>query len=118
MWESHAAVILFQILSAINYCHQRKIIHRDLKPENIILDNTSKNDYPYIKINDFDTKFIDEEYENQLIGSPYYMVPVVFEKNILINAIFGQLELFYILLFLKESLLKIFLIVQKKMKLI
>jgi calcium-dependent protein kinase len=119
MSESRAAVILFQILSAINYCHQRKIIHRDLKPENIMLDNTSKNGYPYIKIIDFGTaKFIGDEYENQLIGSPYYMVPVVFEKNILINAIFGQLELFYILLFLKESLLKIFLIVQKKMKLI
>ena len=82
MSESRAAVILFQILSAINYCHQRKIIHRDLKPENIMLDNTSKNGYPYIKIIDFGTaKFIGDEYENQLIGSPYYMAPEVFEKK-------------------------------------
>ena len=82
MSESRAAVILFQILSAINYCHQRKIIHRDLKPENIMIDNTSKNGYPYIKIIDFGTaKFIGEQYENQLIGSPYYMAPEVFEKK-------------------------------------
>ncbi len=82
MSESRAAVILFQILSAINYCHQRKIIHRDLKPENIMLDNTSKNGYPYIKIIDFGTaKFIGEDYEKQFIGSPFYMAPEVFEKK-------------------------------------
>ena len=82
MSESRAAVIIFQVLSAINYCHQRNIIHRDLKPENIMIDNTSKNGYPYIKIIDFGTaKFIGKDYENKVIGSPYYIAPEVIDKK-------------------------------------
>ena len=80
--ESVASVIIFQILSAINYCHQRNIIHRDLKPENIMLDNNTKSGYPYIKIIDFGTsKFREKEYEDELIGSPYYMAPEVIDKK-------------------------------------
>ena len=80
--ESQASVIIFQILSAINYCHQRNIIHRDLKPENIMLDNNTKSGYPYIKIIDFGTsKFREKEYEDELIGSPYFMAPEVIEKK-------------------------------------
>ena len=82
MSESQASVIIFQILSAINYCHQRNIIHRDLKPENIMLDNNTKSGYPYIKIIDFGTsKFREKEYEDELIGSPYYMAPEVIDKK-------------------------------------
>ena len=35
--ETDAAKIISQILSAVNYCHQRNIVHRDLKPENLLL---------------------------------------------------------------------------------
>jgi calcium-dependent protein kinase len=35
--EIYCAYIMYQILSAINYCHNMKIIHRDLKPENILI---------------------------------------------------------------------------------
>ncbi len=80
--ESITSVIIFQILSAINYCHQRNIIHRDLKPENIMLDNNTNSGYPYVKIIDFGTsKFREKEFENELIGSPYYMAPEVIEKK-------------------------------------
>ena len=38
--EKYSAYVLYQIFSAVNYCHKMHIIHRDLKPENIlIIDN-------------------------------------------------------------------------------
>jgi calcium-dependent protein kinase len=36
--ETDAACVMKQLLSAINYCHQKHIVHRDLKPENILLE--------------------------------------------------------------------------------
>ena len=42
--EIQVAYIMYQIFSAINYCHKMKIIHRDLKPENILISkNEDKN---------------------------------------------------------------------------
>jgi serine/threonine protein kinase len=35
--EKTAASYMYEILTAISYCHSQKIVHRDLKPENIIL---------------------------------------------------------------------------------
>jgi calcium-dependent protein kinase len=51
--ERDAANIIKQVLSAINYCHQRHIVHRDLKPENLLLDKQSEN--PRVTIIDFGT---------------------------------------------------------------
>lgn len=30
--------IIYQLISAVNYCHKHNFIHRDLKPENILID--------------------------------------------------------------------------------
>jgi Serine/threonine protein kinase len=51
--EQDAAKIIKQILSAINYCHQKNIVHRDLKPENLLM-NRDVSD-PKITIIDFGT---------------------------------------------------------------
>jgi len=48
--EKHCAIILRQVLQAINYCHQQGIVHRDLKPENLLIDKPGSLD---IKIVDF-----------------------------------------------------------------
>ena len=29
---------IFQILKAINYCHDMNVVHRDIKPENLLID--------------------------------------------------------------------------------
>ena len=49
--ETVKALIMFQLLSAVNYCHSMKIMHRDLKPENILFEN--KSQFSDIKIIDF-----------------------------------------------------------------
>ncbi len=80
--EAQVSVILFQILSAINYCHQQNIIHRDIKPENIMLDDNSKSGYPFVRLIDFGTsKYLENEYENELIGTPYFIAPEVIKRR-------------------------------------
>lgn len=37
--EKDAALVLFQVFSAINYLHKKGFVHRDIKPENICLEN-------------------------------------------------------------------------------
>lgn len=48
MGEREAQGIFRQVVSAIEYCHQKGIAHRDLKPENILLDSAG-----HVKVIDF-----------------------------------------------------------------
>jgi casein kinase II subunit alpha len=41
--------VLFQICSALEYCHSRGIMHRDVKPSNVIIDPVTK----FIKLIDW-----------------------------------------------------------------
>lgn len=49
--EKQAARYMYQILSAVSYCHNHNVLHRDLKPENLLLVDNSKTSN--IKIIDF-----------------------------------------------------------------
>ncbi|BBM82754.1 serine/threonine-protein kinase [Candidatus Uabimicrobium amorphum] len=66
--------MMLQILTAVNYAHQRGIIHRDLKPSNLLLKEN------HIFLMDFglakDVKK-DEDLTNsgQILGTPKYMSP-------------------------------------------
>ena len=81
--ENYTAYVMFQILSAINYCHNMNIIHRDLKPENILIVDRDKKNYPRIKICDFGTSKMVEKgaVQRRLVGSSYYIAPEVIQKN-------------------------------------
>ena len=46
--ESEAALIFFQVMNALAYCHSKNISHRDIKLENILFDINSQ-----VKIIDF-----------------------------------------------------------------
>ena len=82
--EKYSAYIMFQIFSAIYYCHDMNIIHRDLKPENILIVNRNKNNnYPNVKIGDFGMSKMVEKNSMQtaLVGTVYYVAPEVILKK-------------------------------------
>ena len=80
--ELQTAYIMYQIFSAINYCHKIKIIHRDIKPENILIYKI-ENNLHRIKICDFGTSqiFHKGDIQDRIIGSLYYIAPEVLQKN-------------------------------------
>ena len=73
--EKDAAEIMYQIMSAVVYCHKSNICHRDLKPENILLEKEGQ-----VKVIDFGTAqtFNPEQGMNTMLGTPYYMAPEIF----------------------------------------
>nr|CAD7393115.1 unnamed protein product [Timema cristinae] len=64
------------IVSAVQYCHQKKIIHRDLKAENLLLDSEMN-----IKIADFgfSNEFTPGNKLDTFCGSPPYAAPELFQ---------------------------------------
>ena len=80
--EPQVAYIMYQLFSAINYCHKMRIIHRDLKPENILI-TKNNNNFIDIKICDFGTSqiFKKGDIQKETIGSLYYVAPEVIQKK-------------------------------------
>ena len=80
--EKYSAYIMYQLFSAINYCHKLNIVHRDLKPENILIVDKDQKNYPIVKICDFGTSTIFEKgaVQKKLVGSSYYIAPEVLKK--------------------------------------
>ena len=71
-------LIIYQILSALCYIHNKGIVHRDIKPENILL----YENYG-LKIIDFGLgTYKNKANENFLAGTPSYMSPEAFEGKI------------------------------------
>ena len=81
--EKKATYIMYQIFSAIYYCHNMNIMHRDLKPENILIANRNKNNaYPNIKIGDFGmAKIMEKSLEEKIVGTIHYIAPEVLMKK-------------------------------------
>lgn len=70
--EAHASKIFYQIVTAIQYCHERGVAHRDLKSLNILFDRLD-----HIKICDFGlcAFFNENEKFKTSCGSPCYASP-------------------------------------------
>jgi calcium-dependent protein kinase len=79
--ERDAALLIKQVLSCVNYCHQNNIVHRDLKPENVLLEQNKEFDQ--IKIIDFGTSLVYDPTKKleEKLGTPYYIAPEVLNKN-------------------------------------
>ncbi|XP_072525688.1 serine/threonine-protein kinase MARK1-like isoform X1 [Salminus brasiliensis] len=76
MKEKEARAKFRQIVSAVQYCHQKKIVHRDLKAENLLLDADMN-----IKIADFgfSNEFTVGSKLDTFCGSPPYAAPELFQ---------------------------------------
>ncbi|XP_015792712.1 MAP/microtubule affinity-regulating kinase 3 isoform X4 [Tetranychus urticae] len=76
MKEKEARAKFRQIVSAVQYCHQKRIIHRDLKAENLLLDCEMN-----IKIADFgfSNEFSPGQKLDTFCGSPPYAAPELFQ---------------------------------------
>lgn len=81
--EPLAAKIMFQLYSAVGYCHERQIVHRDLKPENLLLEAPPAKGDIVIKVIDFGTSclFSGSERLSQKLGTAYYIAPEVLRMN-------------------------------------
>ncbi|XP_006879115.1 PREDICTED: MAP/microtubule affinity-regulating kinase 3 isoform X1 [Elephantulus edwardii] len=76
MKEKEARAKFRQIVSAVQYCHQKHIVHRDLKAENLLLDADMN-----IKIADFgfSNEFTVGSKLDTFCGSPPYAAPELFQ---------------------------------------
>uniref|UniRef100_A0AAY4D722 non-specific serine/threonine protein kinase n=1 Tax=Denticeps clupeoides TaxID=299321 RepID=A0AAY4D722_9TELE len=76
MKEKEARAKFRQIVSAVEYCHQKRIVHRDLKAENLLLDADMN-----IKIADFgfSNEFTIGSKLDTFCGSPPYAAPELFQ---------------------------------------
>ncbi|XP_023203820.1 MAP/microtubule affinity-regulating kinase 3-like isoform X2 [Xiphophorus maculatus] len=76
MKEKEARAKFRQIVSAVQYCHQKHIVHRDLKAENLLLDADMN-----IKIADFgfSNEFTLGGKLDTFCGSPPYAAPELFQ---------------------------------------
>ncbi|XP_018111977.1 microtubule affinity regulating kinase 2 L homeolog isoform X3 [Xenopus laevis] len=76
MKEKEARAKFRQIVSAVQYCHQKLIVHRDLKAENLLLDSDMN-----IKIADFgfSNEFTFGNKLDTFCGSPPYAAPELFQ---------------------------------------
>lgn len=60
------------LLIIIDYLHKKNIAHRDLKPSNIMIDKIG-----YIKLIDFGTSKIINDFTQTIIGTPHYIAPEI-----------------------------------------
>ncbi|KAI0979108.1 hypothetical protein GJ496_010853 [Pomphorhynchus laevis] len=76
MGEREARMKFRQIVSAVQYLHQKNIVHRDLKAENLLLDGDMN-----VKIADFgfSNEFMQGNKLDTFCGSPPYAAPELFQ---------------------------------------
>lgn len=73
--EEDTAILMQNVLSCVNYFHQKNVVHRDLKPENILLTQSKKLED--LKVIDFGLATYCKPNQRLVgpVGSAYYKAP-------------------------------------------
>lgn len=76
--ELDAAIVMKDLLKALQHCHSQHIIHRDIKPENIMYGRDG-----LVKFIDFGFAIAQHKSkaEMDVCGSPYYIAPEVLTSH-------------------------------------
>lgn len=78
--EKDCALIISQILSAVEFLHGLGIMHRDIKPENIILKDKSTNYHVFLA--DFGlASYFDRDLLFKRCGTPGYVAPEILDDK-------------------------------------
>lgn len=82
--EYEAARILYQVLNAIKYIHEKKIAHRDIKPENILMSSREPCDLETVnaKLADFGLAKVQEAGKRlrTFCGTASYLAPEIAQR--------------------------------------
>ncbi|GER34915.1 calcium-dependent protein kinase family protein [Striga asiatica] len=71
--EPDAAAVLWQLMTAIAFCHRMGVAHRDIKPDNILFDSRGR-----LRLADFGSaEFFRDSGMSGVVGTPYYVAPEV-----------------------------------------
>ena len=88
--EYTACHIIYQVLSAIVYCHSSNIVHRDIKADCILIESTENVTYNgqsfplyHIRLSDFSSarSFNTKKKLTKKIGTSYFIAPEVLNRN-------------------------------------
>ena len=87
--------IILQILNGLQCLHAHNVIHHDIKPANILLKYDNEKDLKEMnflkctfKISDFGlSKYKNDQQERMIGGSPLYMEPSLFDRDVTLQVI-------------------------------
>jgi len=89
--ERLASKVIFEIVDALAFCHQKNILHRDLKPENVLIDTGGQGGNGQLAAEDFDILLTDfglgavlvpnSGQAQDYVGTPLYMAPEMLRRD-------------------------------------
>jgi len=85
--EGCASKIMYQLLLALQYCHENSVIHRDIKPENILVQcidhGTTETSSVRVKLIDFGLAVrVEQMKKHSVAGTKPYLAPEAFSGQI------------------------------------